>query len=213
MAPKKSIIRKGTVVLGESKGPGERDFVSLKDGDAVNLAPLVNMDELISVDQHAIWLDGGNSPMFPCIGDGCPGCKLGNQPRFRAFLPVVVLPDNEVKIFSFGIRVARALEELDSEFGGLKGHVFKVKRKGVGLSTNYTVISMGKTIDVDGFAMPDVEGKLGPITKEGINDLLMETGATEAGKEEVAEEVPSPKVAKGGAAVKPAGKDDDWDEV
>lgn len=181
---KRSVFRKGSAGLGESKEGGEKEFISLKDGDSANLASLVNMDDLISVDQHAIWLDGGNSPMFPCIGEGCPGEVLGNQPRFRAFLPVVSLPENEVRIFGFGIRVARALEELDNEFSGLKGHVFKVKRKGSGLSTNYTIVAMGKTVDVDGFVAPDIVSKLGPTTKEGILELLKETGAMEGGKED-----------------------------
>jgi hypothetical protein len=184
MSPR-GVIRKGTAGLG-SGGTGERDFVALKDGEKVTLASLVNMAELVSIDQHAIWLDGGNSPMFPCIGDGCPGEELGNTPRFRAFLPVATVPDAESKIFAFGIKVARALEELDEEFGGLKGHVFTVKRKGTGLSTSYTVIAVGKKMDVSEVVSLDVESKLGPTTAEGIRALLKETGATGEGEEKPA---------------------------
>lgn len=181
MSPK-AVIRKGSKMLGDMSGPGERDFIGLKDGDKVTMASLVNMEEMLSIDQHAIWLDGGNSPMFPCIGDNCPGCERGNQPRFRAFLPVVTHPDGEKKIFAFGIKVARALEELDEEFGGLAGHLFTVKRKGSGLSTNYTVIAVGKKTDVSEIEGLDVEEKLGPTTREGIIKLLEETGAISAGE-------------------------------
>lgn len=178
MSPK-VIVRKGTRGFGDSS-PGEREFIALKDGEKVTLASLTNMEELLSIDQHAIWLDGGNSPMFPCIGEGCPGCERGNTPRFRAFLPVVTHPDGEAKIFAFGIKVARALEELDSEFGGLKGHLFTVKRKGTGLATNYTVIAVGRKAETDSVIAPNVEEKLGPTTRAGIMLLLQETGAIEA---------------------------------
>lgn len=196
MSPK-AIVRKGTRGFGES-APGEREFIALKDGEKATMASLVNMDELLSIDQHAIWLDGGNSPMFPCIGEGCPGCERGNTPRFRAFLPVVTHPDGEPKIFAFGIKVARSLEELDSEFGGLKGHLFTVKRKGTGLATNYTVIAVGRKAETDSVTMPNVEEKLGPTTRAGIMLLLQETGAIEATESsaKVATSAPAPATAK-----------------
>jgi hypothetical protein len=199
MSPR-SVFRKGTSGLGGG-GAGEREFVSLKDGEKVTLASLVNMDDLISIDQHAIWLDGGNSPMFPCIGDDCPGCELGNTARFRAFLPVVTIPDSESKVFAFGIKVARALEELDEEFGGLKGHMFTVRRKGTGLSTSYTVIAVGKKMDIADATAIDVESKLGPTTAAGIRAMLKESGAVEGDEAEA-------KPAKKGED-----KPKDWEEV
>lgn len=203
MSPK-AIVRRGTRGFGESN-PGEREFIGLKDGEKVTLASLVNMKNLLSIDQHAIWLDGGNSPMFPCIGEGCPGCERGNTPRFRAFLPVVTHPDGEAKIFAFGIKVARALEELDSEFGGLKGHLFTVKRKGTGLATNYTVIAVGKKLDVDSVVAPNVEEKLGPTTRAGILLLLQETGAIEATEGSKLPKVATPPAKKEG--------EEGWDAV
>jgi hypothetical protein len=174
----KGVIRKGSGAISEVTS-GSSDFVRIGDGDAVDMVSLSDLDEMLSVDQHAIWLEGGNSPMFPCIGKNCPGEELGNDPRFRAFLPVVLLETSEEKIFSFGISIARALEELDEEFGGLSGHVFRVKRKGSGLSTTYTVVALGRTRKIDKYEMPDVEEKIGPTTRKGILDLLEETGAIE----------------------------------
>lgn len=179
-------IRKGTDILG--KRSGESQFVGLKAGDAVEMASLVDMDELLSVDQMVIWLDDGNSPMWPAIGPSDPGHELGIKPRFRAYLPVVILDTDEVKIYSFGIRVARTLQEMDEEFGGLAGHTFKVKRKGMGLATNYTVIPTGKNIDVDEYEMPDIIPQLGPTNRNDIVDLLVETGAVSPGELEYEEE-------------------------
>jgi hypothetical protein len=176
---KRSVIRRGRKAISDV-GSGAGDFVKIADGDAIDMVSIVDMEEILSVDQHAIWLEGGNSPMFPCIGKGCPGCELGNQPRFRAFLPVKLIESGDSKIFSFGIQIARALEELDEEFGGLAGNVFRVKRKGSGLATTYTVVALGKKRKVSEDDIPeDLEEKIGPTTRKTILDLLEETGAIE----------------------------------
>jgi hypothetical protein len=222
MAKKKSVIRKGKAAL-DAVAAGSGDFVKISDGDAVDMVSLVDMDELLSIDQHAIWLDGGNSPMFPCIGKDCPGDELGNQPRFRAFLPVILIKDKSEKIFSFGIQIARALEELDEEFGGLAGNVFRVKRKGTALNTTYTVIALGKTRKVESYDVPEIEEKLGPTTRDDILDLLRETGAIEDSLEddfddeeedEEEEEAPKPKKKAKKKAKKTEEEDEeDWDDV
>lgn len=162
--------------------------------------------------------------MFPCIGKGCPGEEVGNQPRFRAFLPVVLIDDGSQKIFSFGISIARALEELDEEFGGIAGNVFRVKRKGSGLATTYTVVAMGRKRKIDKFEVPDIEEKLGPTTRKGILELLEETGAIEDALEEFDDEEeeeeeeeakPAPKKRKPRAKkkVEKEEDDEDWEDV
>jgi len=224
---KRSVIRKGSKAISEvSAGAG--DFVKISDGDAIDMASLLNLDEMLSVDQHAIWLEGGNSPMFPCIGKDCPGCELGNGARFRAFLPVYLIKEgNMVKLFSFGISIARALEELDEEFGGLAGNVFRVKRKGTGLNTTYTVVALGKKTKVDEDDIPDdIEEKIGPTTRKTILALLEETGAIEDlveededDEEEEEEEAPPKKKKKKKKKAKPKKEeeededDEDWDDV
>ena len=187
MAKRGGVVRKGKDAL-DSASQGTGDFVKIGDGDAVDMVSLVDLDDMLSIDQHAIWLEGGNSPMFPCIGKNCPGEEQGNQPRFRAFLPVVLLDDGSQKIFSFGISIARALEELDEEFGGISGNVFRGKRKGSGLSTTYTVVALGKRRKIEKYEVPDIEEKLGPTTRKGILELLEETGAIEDALEEFDDE-------------------------
>lgn len=216
----KRAIRKGRKAIGDA-GIGSSDFVRISDGDVIDMVSLVDMDDLLSIDQHAIWLDGGNSPMFPCIGEDCPGCETGNQPRFRAFLPVVLIDEGVQKIYSFGISVARALEELDDEFEGLSGHVFRIKRKGTGLGTTYTVIAMGRSRKIDKYDLPDVEDKLGPVTRRGIMDLLEETGALEDTIDDEEEEEEEPKKKRKKKKKKkaaeeeeePEEEDEDWDEL
>jgi len=230
---KKSAIRKGRDAIS-SASSGSSDFVRIADGDAIDMVSLLDLEEMLSIDQHAIWLDGGNSPMFPCIGKNCPGCDHGNQPRFRAFLPVVVLDSGEPKIFSFGISIARALEELDEEFGGIAGHVFRVKRKGSGLATTYTVIALGRTRKIAKYEAIEVEEKLGPVTRKGILELLKETGALEdtddydddddddddEDDDDIVEEEEEPKKKKKKKATKKKKKkkeeendDEDWDDL
>jgi hypothetical protein len=225
---KRSVVRKGKEAL-DSASQGAGDFVKIGDGDSVDMVSLVDLEEMLSIDQHAIWLEGGNSPMFPCIGKGCPGEEQGNAPRFRAFLPVVLLDDGQQKIFSFGISIARALEELDEEFGGIAGNVFRVKRKGSGLSTTYTVVAMGRKRKIEKYEVPDIEEKLGPTTRKAILELLEETGAIEDALEEFDDEeddddeeevVEEPKKRKTRAKKKPAAKekeeedeDEDWEDV
>jgi len=196
---KKQVIKKGKEVISQISA-GSGDFVKIDDGDVVDMVSLIDLDEMLSIDQHAIWLEGGNSPLFPCIGEDCPGCEAGNKPRFRAFLPVLLLDEGEQKIFSFGISIARALEELDEEFGGLAGHVFRVKRKGTGLNTTYTVIAMGKKKDVSKLEPIEIESKLGPTTRKGILQLLIETGAMEESEEWEEEKAE-------------AEEDEEWDDV
>lgn len=224
---KRSVIRKGRKAIADV-GAGAGDFVKIGDGDAVDMVSVYDMEEMLSVDQHAIWLEGGNSPMFPCIGKNCPGCELGNQPRFRAFLPVKLIETGEPKIFSFGIQIARALEELDEEFGGLSGNVFRVKRKGSGLATTYTVVALGKKRKVsEDDVIDDLEEKIGPTTRAGILSLLEETGAIEDlveeeedledEEDEEEEEEPAPKKRKSRKKAEVEEEEDeedeDWEDV
>jgi len=108
------------------------------------------------------------------------------------------------------------LEELDEEFEGLSGHVFRVKRRGSGLATTYSVIAMGRKKKIDKHELPDVEEKLGPITAKGITKLLKETGAIDDEDDDEEEEEPKKKKRKKKPKPEPEeeeDEDEDWDEV
>lgn len=176
-AKKKSAIRRGMGVLKDRPAGGGGSFVSVSDGEQVELVPMVDMDDMVSYDQHAIWLDAGNSPIFACIdgtGEQCPGCQMGEKPRFRAFLPV--LTQEGPKIWAFGITMARQLSEIDDAVDGIAGKVMRLRRTGSGINTRYTVITTGKERDVSAAAPLDVEENLGPTDRMGILELLNRAG-------------------------------------
>lgn len=96
-------------------------------------------------------------------GTACPGCEQGLPRRFKGFInliwdeaPVfkrdsegkmikedgqatIVGHKPQVAVWGSGIRVFDELDEVDGSFRGLRSRHFKVKRKGVKLSTKYTI--------------------------------------------------------------------------
>lgn len=190
MAKKSTKGTKSPIRRGHIPPPSDGSlFLKFEPGAAVNLVPQTGMEDMLSIDQCAIWLDGGNSPVFPSIqgtGEQCPGIQLGLKPRFRGFLPVVVKnPETdtlESRIFSFGIQVARQLSEIEDSIGEpLLGKVLRVKRTGEGLSTKYMTTYTGKTQDVSTFEMPDIETEIGPTTRPEILQLLFDAGVDISG--------------------------------
>lgn len=104
-------------------------------------------------------------------GTPCPGCEQGLPRRFKGFMNLiwdhapVFKKDSEgklekdrdnkviitgykaqVAVWGSGIRVFEELDETDSSYRGLRSRHFKVKRKGTGLSTKYSI----KPAEVDG---------------------------------------------------------------
>lgn len=158
------------------------DWIRFEGETPIDMVPLANMDALISINQHALWRDGGGSPIFPCIratGQVCPGCVMGDKAKYKAFLPVLVKDGGEFKLkfFAFGVSVAEQLNEIDEDSGsGIRGKVIRVRRTGAKLTTRYKVIVRdvprldAKTLDK--FEVPDVTKALGPITTEDIEALL-----------------------------------------
>jgi hypothetical protein len=156
------VVRKGTAHIGKASSEGGSNFLKIEPDSTVKAVMLVNpSEEMLSFDQHGFWLDGGNSPIFPCIageGEECPGCQKGNNPKFRAFLPVLVKQDGEevVRIWNFGIGLARSLASIEEVIGlgELVGHVIAIKRTGAGKSTRWEAISTGKVVDIDEVEIP-----------------------------------------------------------
>jgi hypothetical protein len=105
----------------------------------------------------------------PCLnqeGDDtpCPGCERDLPRRFKGYInliwneapvfkrddsgkmvkdstgdPVVVGKKPQIAIWSSGIRLFENLDEINANFKGLKSRRFKVKRKGDGLNTTYSI--------------------------------------------------------------------------
>jgi ribosomal protein L12E/L44/L45/RPP1/RPP2 len=178
--------------------------LKVSEEDAAVIAPMVNLDDLISLDQHEFW-DTNPAVIFPCIGDGCPGCELGNEAKFKAFLPVMT-KDGDPKIYAFGISVERQLVELEDELGGIRGKVMKVKRTGTGMKTKYMVVALGKSIKIDDTTAPDVIKAIGEPTRESIIKMLVDAGVVDADDARFVEPVKKPVRAAKPAKPEPEAK-------
>lgn len=175
---KVSPFKRGRAEGGGSRGGSQ--FLRLKDGESVVFAPMVGLDEMISADMHEFW-DIKPAIYHPCIGRNCPGCEVGNEPRFKGYLPVLVKSTGDVQIYPFTISIYNQLEALEDEItesdgSNLKGFVVKVSRKGSGMATRYTVLGVGSRIDLSGSEVPDFVPQLGPQTEDDIWELLENNG-------------------------------------
>jgi hypothetical protein len=212
MAKAKSPFKKGRKVGGASSGGSQ--FLGLKDGESHVLAPLYGLDELISADMHEYW-DIRPAIFHPCIGRNCPGCEVGNEARFKGYYPVL-LKSGEVAIYPFTISVYNQLEAIEDAMDDgetLQGFVLKISRKGTGLSTRYTVVPVGKRLDVSDTEIPDFIPQLGPQTKKEIVALLEDKGFEVGGTTPV---VKMETESAAGTATADTGtddEDDDWGDA
>ena len=151
-------------------------FIGLKPDESETLVPLVGLDQLITAEMHEYW-DIKPAIFHPCIGRDCPGCAAQNEPRFKAYLPVIT-KDKSVHIWPFTISVYNQLEELEDELlevdENLAGYMLKFGRKGAMKATRYTVLGLGKRVDISAVEVPDFLPTLGPATIEDIKALLDE---------------------------------------
>ena len=168
-----SPFRKGRAV----RRAGGGQFVGVKEGEPLSFAPLVGLEDMISADMHEYW-DLRPAIYHPCIGRGCPGCEVGNEPRFKGYLPIL-LQSGETAVYPFTISVYNQLEALEDALDDgedLKGFAIKVSRKGAGMATRYTVLGTGKRLDVEETEVPDFISHLGPQTEDTIWELLENNG-------------------------------------
>jgi hypothetical protein len=146
------------------------NWLKLESNVPVDVVCLVNKDEILMVEQCAIWLDEGNSPVWVYTGPNDPSHDLHIDKRYRAYLPVLV--EGEAKIWSMGRGAHMALLDISDSSGDLKGQVLRLKRTGMGLQTKYSVLPRGKKKDVSTIEEVDVLGVLGPLTRAGVVQLL-----------------------------------------
>jgi hypothetical protein len=158
--------RKDSLVSGVNSGM----WLTLQPNEAVNVVCLVEASDILACDQCAIWLDEGNSPVWVYTGPEDPSHDLNIDRRYRAYLPI--LSDKEPKVFSMGKSVHMAILDIADAVGSIAGVEFRIKRTGSGLATRYTVAQTGKRYDVSKQPEVDVIALLGPITPEGVRELL-----------------------------------------
>ena len=176
----RSPFTKGRVTSGSSG----TQFLGVKDGESMTFAPLLGLDELDSARMHEYW-EVRPAVFHPCIGMDCPGCAVGNEARFKGYLPVLQR-GGEVGIYAFTISIYNQLEELEDSLkeddpkDSLKGVQIRVSRKGTGLTTRYTVTANGKRVKLDDAEVPDFIEQLGPTDIADINAMLERAGIAAA---------------------------------
>ena len=146
------------------------NWLKLESNVPVDVVCLVNADEILTIEQCAIWLDEGNSPVWVYTGPNDPSHDLHIEKRYRAYLPV--LSEGEPKIWAMGRGAHMALLDISDSSGELKGQILRLKRTGTGLQTKYSVLPRGKRKDVSGIEEVDVLSVLGPLTRAGVIQLL-----------------------------------------
>ena len=102
-------------------------------------------------------------------------------------MSVMANGETTAKILPFGLSIERQLVEIASELGTIKGSLFKLRRTGSGLSTKYTVVAVGKKVDVSAVEPLNIEEHINVLTAEEISAKISFLG----GDAEV--EAPAPK--------------------
>lgn len=187
-----------------SEGNGE--WLTLKNGEVVECAILVEAGDIISVDQCAIWLDDGKSPVWVYTGPEDPAHALGVEKRYRAYLPVLV--DGEPKVWSMGKQSHGAVLDIADAGASLKGMMVRIKRTGEKLRTKYSIVPMGKRKDVSDVEEVDVISMLGPTDTSDVEAMLAKRFEYDSYAEFVKGYKPAKGKGKGGS-----GKSDDIESL
>lgn len=176
MAPVKKTgytpVKSGVDPRTDSTGSTTTAWLKVGPGEVVDATVLVEAEDILACEQCAIWLEEGNSPVWVYTGPEDPSHELGVDRRYRAYLPLLV--DGEVKIWSMGKTAHIAILDIADASGDLKGLEIRIKRTGQGLATRYSVVPKGKRHDVSRIDEVDVIATLGPITPEGVRQLIAE---------------------------------------
>jgi hypothetical protein len=182
-----SFIRTGTDAQDLLSG-GPSVFLQLKAGKAYRAIMLHGVDGIVSFNQHAIWQEDGNSPIFPCYNvPYCPGEIIGDKPRFRAMANVLVLNSEtkevEEKILAMGASLFKQLVTIEDTIGGsIRGQEIMFKRTGeTRTNTKYSAIVTGRTPYASvkgGLPKPtiDMMEHIGPMTPEEAVEMLIKAG-------------------------------------
>lgn len=127
-------------------------------------------------------------------GEPCPGCEHDLPRRFKGYInviwqdapkfkrddsgklvrdttnaPVILGREPQVAVWSSGIRLFEELAEIDTNYKGLTSRRFRVKRRGSGLDTKYSIVP--EDIDSGPQSLTDHEQKLA-AEKFDLNEFV-----------------------------------------
>lgn len=146
-------------------------FVKITE-EGIELVPLVSLEGRVFPQrgEHQHW-DIQPVVIYPCFGpeNDCPGCKLGNVPKKKYYLPVLVKGGEPVQsIWGFGPMIDKQLRTLektiverDGDPTGLEGKTLLITKTGAGKKTKYQVTQRPKVVDVSDIPMEDFTNRLG----------------------------------------------------
>lgn len=130
---------------------GNGKFVKLEAGKPFTGIINSTYEGILSLAKHSVWLDGGNSPHFVCFKESwCPGCIIGNKPRFQALMLCSDEKEPEKEqVLTMGIGLYKDLKTVDDIVAAdtLKGAVVRITRTGKGKNdTKYGVQFTGRRV-------------------------------------------------------------------
>lgn len=167
-APTYDPVKKGIDPRSDEAAPSQ--WLKLEAGDQLDVTCLVDIGDIISTEQCAIWLDEGVSPVWVYTGPNDPSHDLDVPRTYRAYLPLLL--DGEVKVWSMGKQAHGQLYEIADAAGDLRGMNLRIKRTGSGLKTRYSVTPRGTRTKIDRVGEVDVIAMLGPLTSDGVKQLV-----------------------------------------
>jgi len=154
-------------------GEGESAWLDLVTDQPKTVTLLCGMDDVISCEQCAIWLEEGKSPVWVYTGDDDPYNDLKLQKkRYRAYLPV--LEGSDVKVWSMGIMVHTQLLQWAEDGINLVGLNVKIRKTGKGLQTRYSVSNLATRTDVSNVELPNIIPLLGTLDPDEVRTMIAE---------------------------------------
>lgn len=162
------------------------EYIKLKNGESMVFRVAIDTEEIVSVYEHTEQF-GGQWKTVTCLGKGvCPLCAAGKRASFKAYIPVIDIGTNKLKIFKANKSTVKDMLGLADEYGDLTACDFKVTRSGSGLDTSYQFFIKPKPTDLDlsSYEIPDLEEKVKPMTREAILAIMEGGESVVAAQEE-----------------------------
>lgn len=118
--------------------------------------------------------------VFPCTGDGCPGCDEGARAASRSLAPALDVNTKRPIVLTLPKTLGESLLRRYKRNRTLTDRDFELLREGEGLDTKYEALpSEPKKRNLDSYEVPDLEKALFLSCSEEFRDyvgLELETG-------------------------------------
>jgi hypothetical protein len=167
-------IMKGYEAIKEAQN-SSTPRLKLKDGESAVIRFLQKPEDIISVYEYTVQINGKWRTIIALPKEECPLYAAGHKPSFKSYLVVLDRSDDKVKIFKASKSVGRQLLGLIEEYGDITARDFKILRQGEKLKTTYQFFPKDmEEIDFEKYAdqIPDLEEMLKPMSREQLVALM-----------------------------------------